>query len=146
MPISETDAAFITPTIPPVKLTLADIPSIEEPVIESMRFLSSLDQEIEWAFQPKDLDVVKTESSENTAVPNLKLKSICAMSAYQVSSNIGDRSHLVSFRRFWNCRLVQTMSVLNVLCLWLDRLELLKNSQVHRTKPTKIILYFYVLW
>lgn len=84
--VSESDA-LIVPTIPPVKFNLSDVPSIEEPVTEIARFLSSLDQEIEAAFQtPNPNPGVKKEEIVDDEKPSFKMKSICAMSAYQVNN------------------------------------------------------------
>lgn len=74
---------MITPSLPPVKLPLEDLPSVEQPVSETIKFLSSLEQEIVCAFEDADMDEEsELKPAEETS---LMLKAMCPISAEKVN-------------------------------------------------------------
>ena len=73
---------MITPSLPPVKLPLEDLPSVEQPVSETIKFLSSLEQEIVCAFEAGETD--EKSELESSTVAGLKLRAMCPISAEMV--------------------------------------------------------------
>ncbi len=74
----------MVPNIPPCKVLLEDISSLEQPLSNSIKFLSALEQEMKWSKIEKKRD-------ENSNVINLEsgitVKAVCTMSTVEVLMN-----------------------------------------------------------
>ena len=75
---------LVAPSIPPIKVPLEDLPSVEQPVSEAIKFLSALEQEIIFAFDVGETS--KKSESQSTAAAGFKLKALCPISANTVKT------------------------------------------------------------
>ena len=79
-PFFEHEQHFLVPIL------LEDLSLVERPLSDSLKFLSSLDQELKWSKKRSaDSEPVKKVKEEN--IVNVELKKICNMSIDQVWSN-----------------------------------------------------------
>ena len=75
--ISRQDNIFLVPIL------LEDLSSVERPLSDSLKFLSSLDQELKWSKKRSaESGPIKKVKEEN--IVNVELKKICNMSIDQV--------------------------------------------------------------
>ena len=76
------EVEIVAPSLPPVKVPLEDLPSVEQPVTETIKFLSSLKQEIGCAFEAGETD--EKSELESSTVAGLMLRAMCPISAEMV--------------------------------------------------------------
>jgi hypothetical protein len=79
------DDDMIPISIPPVPLLLEDLSSVEQPISENIRFLSSLDQEIKESFAAAKVEEKVANKKEERRAGRFDVKSICTMSAEEVA-------------------------------------------------------------